>query len=51
MPPSSVAEESPSEEVGAQKQVTSNSRPGIEIGLLTGCLDRPYAFGLAMGLA
>jgi D-inositol-3-phosphate glycosyltransferase len=24
---------------------------GIEIGLLTGCQDRPYAFGLAMALA
>lgn len=24
--------------------------PGIEIGLLTGCQDRPYAFGLAMAL-
>ena len=23
---------------------------GIEIGLLTGCQDRPYAFGLAMAL-
>jgi D-inositol-3-phosphate glycosyltransferase len=50
MPPTSVAEESPAKEVGVQKQVASNSRPGVEIGLLTGCLDRPYAFGLAMGL-
>ena len=24
--------------------------PAIEIGLLTGCQDRPYAFGLAMAL-
>ena len=51
MSPSSVAEASPTKEVGGQTQVTSNSRPGIEVGLLTGCLDRPYAFGLAMGLA
>jgi D-inositol-3-phosphate glycosyltransferase len=50
MPSTSVAEGSPAKEVGVQKQVTSNSEPRVELGLLTGCLDRPYAFGLAMGL-
>jgi D-inositol-3-phosphate glycosyltransferase len=37
-------------EVEIQKQATPNSPLGIEIGLLTGCQDRPYAFGLAMAL-
>ena len=33
-----------------QNQAISNPSPAIEIGLLTGCQDRPYAFGLAMAL-
>jgi D-inositol-3-phosphate glycosyltransferase len=37
-------------EVEIQKQSIPNPPLGIEIGLLTGCQDRPYAFGLAMAL-
>ncbi len=47
---SSVAEKSPATEVLIRKQAISNSPAGIEVGLLTGCQDRPYAFGLAMAL-
>ena len=39
------------EEVTAQNGAISVSPAEIEIGLLTGCQDRPYAFGLAMALA
>jgi len=45
-----VAEESSVKEVELRKQAIPNSPLGIEIGLLTGCQDRPYAFGLAMAL-
>jgi glycosyltransferase involved in cell wall biosynthesis len=45
---SSVAEKSPNNVVGAQKQAIADSLLGI--GLLTGCQDRPYAFGMAMAL-
>jgi D-inositol-3-phosphate glycosyltransferase len=44
------SEESSAKEVDVQKQTRPDSLPGIEIGLLTGCQDRPYAFGLAMAL-
>jgi D-inositol-3-phosphate glycosyltransferase len=47
---SSVAEESSVKEVDVRNRGASNSLSGIEIGLLTGCQDRPYAFGLAMAL-
>lgn len=47
---SSVAEKSPAQELEGRKQAILNSKLGIEIGLLTGCQDRPYAFGLAMAL-
>ena len=50
MPTNSVAEVSSGEQVDAHKLTESKSRLGIEIGLLTGCQDRPYAFGLAMAL-
>ena len=50
MQTSSVVEESSNKEVGDRKQATPNSALGMEIGLLTGCQDRPYAFGLAMAL-
>jgi glycosyltransferase involved in cell wall biosynthesis len=50
MQTSSVAERSSADEVGIRKQTIPNSPLGIEIGLLTGCQDRPYAFGLAMAL-
>jgi glycosyltransferase involved in cell wall biosynthesis len=46
----SVAEKFRAKDVEVQKQVVPNSPLGIEIGLLTGCQDRPYAFGLAMAL-
>src|SRR5580700_6580759 len=45
----SVAE-FPANAVEIQKQATPNSPLGIETGLLTGCQDRPYAFGLATAL-
>jgi len=50
MQTSSVAENSPAKEMEFRKQATPSSPLGIEIGLLTGCQDRPYAFGLAMAL-
>src|SRR5271154_1439302 len=46
----SVVEESSAKEVELQKPAIPDSRSGLEIGLLTGCQDRPYAFGLAMAL-
>src|SRR5271170_844008 len=46
----SVVEASSVNEVEDQKQPRRNSALKVEIGLLTGCLDRPYAFGLAMAL-
>jgi D-inositol-3-phosphate glycosyltransferase len=51
MQTNSVAEESSAEQVEVQKQAVPDSLLGIEIGLLTGCQDRHYAFGLAMALA
>jgi glycosyltransferase involved in cell wall biosynthesis len=36
---------------GAAEAVQPEPRTYIEIGLLTGCQDRPYAFGLSMALA
>jgi D-inositol-3-phosphate glycosyltransferase len=48
---SGVAEESSVREVEVQGEAKLDSRLGIETGLLTGCQDRPYAFGLAMALA
>src|ERR1700675_3610031 len=50
MQTSSVAEKSPAKGVEVQKQAIPDSLLGVEIGLLTGCQDRPYAFGLAMAL-
>src|SRR5260370_407247 len=47
---SSVTENSTAKSVEVQKQAISDSLLGVEIGLLTGCQDRPYAFGLAMAL-
>lgn len=46
----SVAEESLAKELNLPNQGAPNLREEIEIGLLTGCQDRPYAFGLAMAL-
>jgi D-inositol-3-phosphate glycosyltransferase len=50
MQTSSVAEESPAKEAEVQTEPIPDSSLAIEIGLLTGCQDRPYAFGLAMAL-
>jgi D-inositol-3-phosphate glycosyltransferase len=50
MQTSSVVEESSAEEVEVQKLTVPDLLVGSEIGLLTGCQDRPYAFGLAMAL-
>lgn len=46
----SIPEESSAKEAGVQKALP-NSPLDFEIGLLTGCKDRPYVFGLAMALA
>lgn len=50
MQTSSVAEKPHAKEHDASTQTSPNARLGIEMGLLTGCQDRPYAFGLAMAL-
>lgn len=50
MQTSSVVERSPANEVAILQQTISDSQLRVEIGLLTGCQDRPYAFGLAMAL-
>jgi len=50
MQTSIVADKSSTMEAAVHKQLMPNSSLSIEIGLLTGCQDRPYAFGLAMAL-
>src|SRR5271156_1447470 len=50
MQTSSVVAESSPKDVEVQKQAIPNSPLGVDVGLLTGCQDRPYAFGLAMAL-
>ena len=50
MQTSSVVQEFLVKEVAVQGQSMDESLPRIEIGLLTGCKDRPYVFGLAMAL-
>jgi len=45
-----VAQESPYRHLPTKAKASAYSQPGIEVGLLTGCQDRPYAFGLAMAL-
>jgi D-inositol-3-phosphate glycosyltransferase len=50
MQTSSVAEKSITKAAEVQKRPIPSSSLAIEIGLLTGCQDRPYAFGLAMAL-
>jgi D-inositol-3-phosphate glycosyltransferase len=50
MPASSFIEKCTVEEVEVDKRAVSDSSLGIELGLLTGCQDRPYAYGLAMAL-
>ena len=46
-----IVEESSAKEVEVQQSATNASLPEMEIGLLTGCKDRPYVFGLATALA
>ena len=50
MQTSSVAEKFTAQTVEVQNPVVANPQLAIELGLLTGCQDRPYAFGLAMAL-
>jgi D-inositol-3-phosphate glycosyltransferase len=50
MQTTSVATKTPTDERDVQKNAISISSSEIEIGLLTGCQDRPYAFGLALAL-
>ena len=45
-----IIEKSRSGAIQAPKQVTTDVTSGIEVALLTGCQDRPYAFGLGMAL-
>ncbi len=46
----SVAEEPAAKEMIVDSQPISKVQEGIEIGLMTACRDRHYAFGLAMAL-
>jgi D-inositol-3-phosphate glycosyltransferase len=50
MSTSFATRESPVTEVEALNVPVSRAPMDIEIGLLTGCQDRPYAFGLSMAL-
>jgi D-inositol-3-phosphate glycosyltransferase len=50
MPISTAVGNSPTRETEIQKPQMADALPAIEMGLLTGCQDRPYAFGLAMAL-
>ena len=50
MQTTSVVETSPANEFEVLKHTIPNSELGFKVGLLTGCQDRPYAFGLAMAL-
>jgi D-inositol-3-phosphate glycosyltransferase len=50
MQTSSVDEKSLTKEAEVSTQPIPDPSLAIEIGLLTGCQDRPYAFGLAMAL-
>jgi D-inositol-3-phosphate glycosyltransferase len=48
---STVTENAAAQNSRLHRNPTGTSAPQIQIGLLTGCQDRPYAFGLAMALA
>jgi len=50
MQTSNVAERPTVSEIEVRRHTVSDSQPGIELGLLTACRDRHYAFGLAMAL-
>jgi glycosyltransferase involved in cell wall biosynthesis len=45
-----VSEKSPTKDVDILEHVVPRSPVDIDVGLLTGCQDRPYAFGLALAL-
>jgi D-inositol-3-phosphate glycosyltransferase len=47
---SSFAKKSTARQAEVQRPEVTNSASGIEVGLLTGCQDRPYAYGLALSL-
>jgi glycosyltransferase involved in cell wall biosynthesis len=47
----SIDEESRAQGNEVQKKASPNQPSDVAIGLLTGCIDRPYVFGLAMALA
>jgi D-inositol-3-phosphate glycosyltransferase len=51
MPTNSLGEKSRAQEFGMQKPALANAKSDVAIGLLTGCKDRPYVFGLATALA
>ncbi|MGA8668482.1 MAG: glycosyltransferase [Terracidiphilus sp.] len=51
MQTNSVAERPTVAEIEIRRQVVPDSRPEIELGLLTACRDRHYALGLAIALA
>lgn len=46
-----IAEEKSLPQIATAPESNSRLADGIEVGLLTGCQDRPYACGLAMALA
>jgi glycosyltransferase involved in cell wall biosynthesis len=50
METSDFADRPPFTEIEVRRQAVSDSRQGIELGLLTAGRDRHYAFGLAMAL-
>jgi glycosyltransferase involved in cell wall biosynthesis len=51
MPTNNVVDQPSSKVMSIQERTIPNPSSGIDMGLLTGCQDRPYAFELAMGLA
>ena len=46
-----VAERPTIAEIGVRRRAIPDLQPGTELGLLTACRDRHYAFGLAIALA
>src|ERR1700740_3108064 len=51
MQTSNVADKPIATDLETRRQALSDSQRRIKVGLLTGCKDRHYAFGLAMALA
>ena len=50
MPTTNIAERPIVTEPEVHEETPADAQPKIELGLLTGCKDRHYAFGLAMAL-